>query len=206
MHHKDRTYSNQWQGVCRENKSYADGAHPGAAGGNLNGERTTEQERQRSAVGSDKDMDWDMMLETGLVGTIAQRRRKMRVMFNTCPTHDFVRAQWDNEHDNRCSCGERESLEHVVMECTLPRSKNTHDEWCTRSCTKRDMAMKTKRQEPSTSHVAKMLRASMHPCMSLGKMCDYEFKELVPTFGTKKTEARRWLTDGTLLPSMARVC
>jgi hypothetical protein len=26
-----------------------------------------------------------------------------------------MRAQWDDEHDNRCSCGERESLEHVVL-------------------------------------------------------------------------------------------
>jgi hypothetical protein len=50
----------------------------------------------------------------------------MRVMFNTRPTHDFVRKQWDDEHDSRCSCGGRESLEHVCGDgVTLPGLK-TH--------------------------------------------------------------------------------
>jgi hypothetical protein len=170
-----------------KNKSYADGAHPGAAGDNT---WMAKEQQSRSDEdlqwGATEDMDWDMMLETGSVGTIAQRRRKMRVMFNTRPTHDFVRKQWDDEHDSRCSCGGQESLEHVVME-----SRRVCKELYEEGYGNDDNAKRAQHQ-------------SWHRCfdiyvvpMSLGKMYDYESKEQVPTFGTKKTEARRWLADGT---------
>ena len=49
-----------------KNKSYADGAHPGAAGDNT---WMAKEQQSRSDEdlqwGATEDMDWDMMLETG---------------------------------------------------------------------------------------------------------------------------------------------
>jgi hypothetical protein len=46
--------------------------------------------------------DWDMMLESGKVGSIQQRRHRMRVMFNTLATNDWVQSVCDEDHDRRC--------------------------------------------------------------------------------------------------------
>ena len=67
----------------------------------------------------EKNADWDMMLETGRTGAIKERRQRMRTVFkDRLATNELIKRQCDEDHDERCTCGEVESQEHVMCSCS----------------------------------------------------------------------------------------
>jgi hypothetical protein len=155
-----------------------------------------EQENRRDEDlmwGETSEMDWDMMLESGKVGSVQQRRHRMRVMFNTLATNDWVQSVCDEDHDKRCACGAVETQEHIIMECTLPDMVRVRNVVCKDL---RELVYGTEEQpKVPTTIMAKVIQS-----LGLGPdrkaMEDYNTVEEMPAWA-KHGPGLRWLSNGT---------